>query len=153
MFDYAAITQIVANVCVALYATFHPDFEIQPWHAYVAFIGITWTITAFVIFANRLIPHLQNLGLFLVLGGGLITIIVLAAMPERHASNAFVWKDFVNVTGWGNGVAFLTGVLNGAFTVGTLDAITHLAEELPNPKVDLPKGVFAQVATGFLCKF
>jgi amino acid transporter len=153
LFDYAAITQIVANVCVALYATFHPDFVIQPWHAYVAFILVTWSVTAFVIFANRLIPHLQNLGLLLVLGGGFVTIVVLAAMPEKHASSAFVWKDFVNVTGWGDGVAFLTGVLNGAFTIGTLDAITHLAEELPNPKVDLPKGVFAQVALGFLSAF
>jgi len=99
------------------------------------------------------IPHLQNVGLLLVLGGGIATIIVLAAMPDRHASHSFVWKDFENGTGWNDGVAFLTGVLNGAFTVGTLDAITHLAEELPNPKVDLPKGIFAQVATGFLGRF
>lgn len=122
-----------------MYAVFHPDFVIQEWHPYIAFVIITWLCTAFVIFGNRLIPYLQHIGLFLIIGGGLVTIIVVTAMPKRHASNAFVWKDFQNMTGWSNGVAFLSGVLNGAFTIGTPDAITHMAEELPNPGVDLPK--------------
>ncbi|KAF2203341.1 amino acid transporter [Delitschia confertaspora ATCC 74209] len=153
LFDYASITQIVASVCTQLYAVFHPELEIHPWHTYIAYLLITWTITAFVIFGNRLIPHLQNVGLILVLGGGLVTIIVLAVMPKKHASHSFVWKEFENTTGWTPGVAFLTGVLNGAFTIGTPDSITHLAEELPNPKVDLPKGVAAQIILGFLTAF
>lgn len=133
-----------------MYAVFHPSFVYEPWHTYVAFLIITWLCTAFVIFCNNLIPKLQSAGLFLVIVGGLVTIIVVAAMPKTHASNAFVWKDFENLTGWGGGVAFLTGVLNGAFTIGTPDAVTHLAEELPNPAVDLPKAVFAQVGLGFI---
>ena len=136
-----------------MYAVFHPGFVIQAWHSYVAFVLITWLCTAFVIFCNRLIPYLQHAGTFLIVVGGLVTIIVVAAMPNQHASNAFVWKDFQNMTGWSNGVAFLTGVLNGAFTIGTPDAVTHMAEELPNPKVDLPKAVFAQVGLGFLTAF
>lgn len=136
-----------------MYAVFHPDYVIEAWHTYVAFVIILWLVTAFVIFCNRLLPYLQHIGLFLVLGGGLITIIVVAAMPKQHATNSFVWKDFVNSTGWSGGVAFLTGVLNGAFTIGTPDAVTHMAEELPNPKVDLPKAVFAQVGLGFITAF
>lgn len=57
------------------------------------------------------------------------------------------------MTGWPGGIAFLTGVLNGAFAVGTPDAITHMAEEMPNPAVDLPKAVFAQVGLGFITTF
>ena len=136
-----------------MYAVFHPDFVIKSWHSYVAFVLITWLCTAFVIFCNRLIPYLQHAGLFLIIGGGLVTVIVVAAMPAQHATNAFVWKDFQNMTGWSNGVAFLAGVLNGAFTIGTPDAVTHMAEELPNPAVDLPKAVFAQVGLGFLTAF
>ena len=44
-------------------------------------------------------------------------------------------------------------VLNGAFTIGTPDGITHMAEELPNPKVDLPKAVFIQVGLGTITSF
>jgi choline transport protein len=153
LFDFASITQIVSNVAVQLYAIFHPDLIIEPWHVYIAYILVTIFITLTCVFANRLIPILQDAGMTLVIGGGFVTIVVLAAMPDRHASSSFVWKDFVNLTGWGNGVAFLTGVLNGAFTIGTVDAITHLAEELPEPERDLPKGIFAQIGLGFLSKF
>ena len=118
IFDLAAINYIPANVAVQMYAVFHPEFVIAPWHTYLAFVLITWICTAFVIFANRLIPYLQHAGLFLIAVGGLVSIIVVAAMPNEHASNAFVWRDFQNMTGWSNGVAFLTGVLNGAFTIG-----------------------------------
>jgi choline transport protein len=154
LFDFASITQICSNVAVQLYALFHTDLVIQPWHVYVAYILITLLVTLVCVFANRSIPTLQHAGLTLVVVGGLVTIIVLAAMPDRHASSDFVWSRFSenNITGWTDGVAFLTGVLNGAFTIGTVDAITHLAEELPNPSVDLPKGVFAQIGLGFLSK-
>ncbi|KAF2268249.1 putative amino acid transporter [Lojkania enalia] len=153
IFDYASITQIASNVSVQLYAIFHPDLIIEPWHVYIAYVLITLLITSICIFANRSSPGLQHVGMLLVIVGGLVTIIVLAAAPDAHASDSFVWKDFENITGWSDGVAFLTGVLNGAFTIGTVDAITHLAEELPNPKVDLPKGVAAQIICGFLAAF
>ncbi len=153
IFDVASIVSIPANVLVQMYAVFHPDFVVLPWHSFVAFVLVTWLCTAFVIFCNSLIPKLQHVGLFLITVGGLVTIIVVTAMPKKHASNAFVWKDFENETGWSNGVAFLTGVLNGAFTIGTPDAVTHLAEELPRPSVDLPKAVFAQVGLGFITTF
>lgn len=52
---------------------------------------------------------MQSLGLFMVVVGGLVTVIVLAAMPKQHATSAFVWKDWDNETGWSGGAAFLTG--------------------------------------------
>lgn len=77
IFDLASIVSIPANVVVQMYALFHPDYVIQPWHSFVAFVLILWLCTAFVIFCNRLIPYLQHAGLFLIIGGGLITIIVV----------------------------------------------------------------------------
>ena len=62
--------------------------------------------------------------------GLLTTIIVLAVMPSRHASNALVWTEYHNNTGgWSDGICFMTGLLNAAFAVGTPDCISHLAEE------------------------
>lgn len=145
MFDLASIAQIEADVVVQMYAIYHEDLVIKAWHTYVAYLLLVWLSVLFCIFFNRLIPKLQDTGLFLILVGGLVTIIVLAAMPKQHASTKTVFVDWENATGWGSGVAFLTGVLNGAFTIGTADAITHLAEELPNPKTDLPKAIFIQV--------
>lgn len=119
IFDMASVISIPANVTVQLYSIYNPDLVVQPWHSYCAFVLITWLCTAFVIFGNRFISHLQYVGMALIICGGLVTIIVMASMPTQHASNAFVWRDFENTTGWNNGVCFLAGVLNGAFAIGS----------------------------------
>jgi len=155
MFDLAALVQITANISVNMYAIYHQDtYAPEPWHVYIAYLLILWFSTSIVVFANRVIPHTQSLGMFFVIVGGIVTIIVVAAMPKVHADNHFVWGSFDenNLTGWQGGVAFLLGVLNGAFTIGTPDAITHMAEELPHPKKDLPKAIGLQIGLGFLCK-
>ncbi|KAI0909779.1 putative amino acid transporter [Ustulina deusta] len=156
MFDLASLIQITANVVIQLYATYHQETYVsEAWHVYIAYVALLWLSTLFVIFANRLVPYTQTLGMFFVIVGGVVTIIVIAAMPKTHASNHFVWGSFNenNLTGWQGGVAFLLGVLNGAFTIGTPDAITHIAEELPHPKRDLPKAIGLQIILGFSFAF
>jgi choline transport protein len=156
MFDLASLMQILAYISVQLYATYHQDtYEPEAWHVYIAYVVFLWLITLLVILGNRLVPYTQHAGMFFVVVGGIVTIIVLAAMPASHASNYFVWGSFSenNLTGWADGVAFLLGVLNGAFTIGTPDAITHMAEELPHPKRDLPKVIGLQIGLGGLYAF
>ncbi|KUL91742.1 hypothetical protein ZTR_01096 [Talaromyces verruculosus] len=139
MFDLASLVQITANITIQMYATYHPDYIQQAWHTYITYLLVLWISAFIVIFANRLLPYSQY----------------AAAMPKTHASSHFVWGSFDenNLTGWAGGVAFLCGVLNGAFTIGTPDAITHMAEELPHPKKDLPKAIGLQIGLGFLYAF
>jgi amino acid transporter len=150
LFDLASIAYIMSELVVQMYVLYHPDHVIEAWNMFVGLLCIIILCLAVTVFFNSSLSYLQHFGLVIVTLGGIITIIVLAAMPSHHASNRFVWSDFQNNTGWSGGVAFLTGVLNGAFTIGTPDAVTHLAEELPNPKRDLPKAIFAQIGLGFL---
>lgn len=119
-----------------MYAAFHPDFVAQQWHVFVSFLVITWVSYAIVLFANRILPFVESLGGFFTITGVFITIIVCTVMPvvkgQGHASHEFVWRDWVNSTGYSsNGFVFLLGMLNGAFAVGTPDITTHLAEEIP----------------------
>ena len=150
LFDLASIGYIMSELVVQMYVLYHPDHIIEAWNLFVGLLLIIILCLAITIFFNSSLAYLQHFGLFVVTVGGIVTIIVLAAMPSTHASTSFVWTDFENNTGWSGGVAFLTGVLNGAFTIGTPDAVTHMAEELPNPKRDLPKAIFAQIGLGFL---
>jgi choline transport protein len=143
----------MSELVVQMYAVFHPDLVIQAWHIFVAFVCICWGCITVTIFGNRYLPALETFGLFMVIVGGIVTIIVVAAMPQAHASNSFVWSDWTNDTGWPSGLAFLTGVLNGAFTIGTPDAVTHMAEELPDPKRELPLAVAAQITLGTLSEY
>jgi choline transport protein len=112
-----------------MYAVMHPDLIIQPWHTYVAYLLLTIVCGIFCIFCNHLIPKLQNFGLFLVVGGGLITIICLAALPKTHASTSSVFRDWENTTGWSGGTAFFIGCLNGAFTIGTPGKFSQILKD------------------------
>ena len=130
LFDLASIVYIMSELVVQMYSLYHPNYTIQEWHIFVTLVLITWICIALTVFFNRFLPYLQQFGLFMVVMGGIVTIIVLAAMPKTRATNSFVWSDFTNQTGWTGGVAFLTGVLNGAFTVGTPDSGTRRCRHL-----------------------
>ncbi|KAK1996431.1 choline transporter [Colletotrichum falcatum] len=156
LFALASLLQISSNVAVSMYAVWNwVDYVSQPFHIYIGYLIILWASAAFVIFANKYAPYTQHAGTFFVLIGGGIVIIMLAAVPKSRASNHFVWASFDenNATGWPGGIAFLLGVLNGAFTIGTPDSVTHMAEELPHPKADLPKAILLQIFLGFVYAF
>ncbi|KAI9758090.1 MAG: hypothetical protein M1815_004977 [Lichina confinis] len=154
LFALAAVCQIVGAQTVSMYAAFNPGFEQKQWHVFVSFLAITWVSCAIVLFANRILPFVESLGGFFTLVGVFITIIVCASMPavngRGHASNDFVWRQWVNSTGYSsNGFVFLLGMLNGAFAVGTPDITSHLAEEIPKPSMNIPKAILAQFIIGF----
>jgi amino acid transporter len=145
---------ILANQIVAMYGLFHVDFVYERWQVYVTYLLVTWLCCAVVLFANRALPYINQIGLFFILAGVVITIIVCAAMPDTHASSGFVWRDWVNSTGYGSdGFVFLMGMLNGAYAVGTPDCVSHLAEEIPNPRTNIPKAIAAQMVTGLFTAF
>ncbi|KAJ7076674.1 choline transport protein [Mycena belliarum] len=152
IFGLAAIVVIPANVVVQMYVVFHPDFVVQSWHIFLAFVLVNWFCCLFVVYCNRFMPMLQRFGLCMLIVGGLVTIIVLAT-AKSHASASFVFTDWENATGWSGGVAFLTGMLNGAFAIGTPDSVTHMAEELPYPRRDLPRAIAAQISLGTMTGF
>lgn len=155
IFDLASIVYVMSELVVQMYALYHPAFVIQSWHLFVTLVIICWLCVAAAIFGNHALPHLQSFGLFMVTVGGIIVVIVLAVMPAQHASTASVWTGFDanNLTGWPSGLAFLTGVLNGAFAIGTPDGATHMAEDMPNPRKDLPRAIAAQIGLGFITGF
>lgn len=153
LFDLASIGYVCGEILTEMYALYHPNYEVKQWHVFVGMLCTLWSGIAATIFFNKFLPYFQHFGLFMITMGGIVTIVVIAAMPDQHASNASVWKDFENNTGWSDGVAFMAGVLNGAFTIGTPDSASHMAEELPNPRKDIPHVIAMQIGLGCLYAF
>ncbi|KAE8380628.1 amino acid/polyamine transporter I [Aspergillus bertholletiae] len=158
MLGAASMSAILGQQTVSMYALMHPGFEPQSWHIFVSFIICTWLCCSIVLFMNRMLPHIGNLGMFFILAGVFITIVVCAVMPHvngtGYASNSDVWGTWQNGTGYSSqGFVFVAGMLNGAYSVGTPDCSTHLAEEIPRPSRNIPKAVLAQMTVGFLTGF
>ncbi|THV77801.1 amino acid transporter [Aureobasidium pullulans] len=155
VFGSASMSSILANEVLAMWGLFHPDYVAERWHVFICYIIISWSCCAVVLFANRALPMVNNIGLFLTLGGCFLTILVCAIMPTTtgagHATTAAVWSSWSNDTGYkSNGLVFVTGMLNGAFSVGTPDCVSHLAEEIPRSRVNVPKAIAAQLGVGFV---
>ncbi|GAM34445.1 hypothetical protein TCE0_015f02031 [Talaromyces pinophilus] len=142
---------VVAQQVVQMYALFHPAYTFQRWHVFVTYIVVTWLCCFLVAFANRALPWVNHIGLFLIIAGVFVSILVCAIMPSHHGSNDFVWRDWHNETGYSsNGLVFAMGMLNGAYA---MDCVSHLAEEIPRPNVNVPKAIAAQIVIGLLSTF
>lgn len=158
IFGSASMSAIIANQIISMWGLFHPDYTSQRWHVFVTYLIVTWMCCATVLFANRALPAISNLGLFFIIAGVIITILICAIMPsttrDGHASTAFVWRDWQNQTGYtSDGFVFLAGMLNGAYAVGTPDCVSHLAEEIPRPRTNIPKAIGAQMVVGLVTAF
>lgn len=151
----ASMSSILGNTLVQMYALGHPDLVVEPWHVFLAYVLSTWCSCAVVCLANSAMPWFTKVGIFFILAGFLITVIVMAAMPglpgrPGHASSAFVWRDWTADIGYSDGFVFVAGMLNGAFSVGAVDATTHLAEEIRDPQRNIPIAIGLQMSIGFV---
>jgi choline transport protein len=151
----ASMTSILGNTIVQMYAVTHPGFVAEAWHVFVVYIIVTWLACALVCLANGTMPALNKFGLFAILAFFLVTVIVVATMPsleghDGHASTSFVWSEWSADIGYPDGFVFVAGMLNGAYSVGAVDAVTHLAEEIPNPEQNVPIAMALQVSIGFV---
>ncbi|KAJ6031758.1 hypothetical protein N7540_002490 [Penicillium herquei] len=151
----ASMSLIMGQQTVSMYALMHPGFEVKTWNTFVSFLICTWVCCCIVLFMNRFLPYIGNLGMFFILAGVFVTIIVCAVMPSvngvGYESNYVVWHEWTNETNYSQqGFVFVMGMLNGAYSVGTPDCSSHLAEEIPKPSRNIPKAVLAQMGVGFI---
>ena len=115
-----------------MYSVYHPEYTPQRWQVFICFLVICWADIALVLFGQRFLAKgFTGMGIFLVTIFAVITL-VCGIMPSQtgkgYASNAFVWEDFQNLTGWSSdGLVFVMGILNGAYAIGTPDAVCKYA--------------------------
>lgn len=134
IFVSSVALQIVAALIITMAQLNDPTYAYERWHVFLVFMTCLLLVTIIVPFFNKAIPVLEDIGGVWIVAGFFITVIVSAVMPREegrpYASSQTVWVTFTNLTGYSNsGMAFVLGMLNGAFAVGVPDLTSHLAEE------------------------
>ncbi|KAJ9610227.1 hypothetical protein H2200_005004 [Cladophialophora chaetospira] len=155
IFATAVTLQIIAAIVITMAQLNAASYVYDRWQVFLVFIFCAWLLAAIVLFFNKAIPVIEQVGGFFIIAGFLITVIVSAVMPHAqdrpYATATQVWNDFTNLTGYSSsGFAFLLGMLNGAFAVGVPDLTSHLAEEMQNPSKNIPMAILWQYVVGFL---
>ncbi|KAF1837446.1 amino acid transporter [Decorospora gaudefroyi] len=146
---------LASQLISGLIVMYHPNFTLEAWQVWLIYVA--WTLIAFIInaFLNNLLPYVNRTAFIWSIGGfAIICITVLACASPDYASAEFVFTEFINETGWPDGVAWLLGLLQGGFGLTGYDAVAHMIEEIPNASVEGPKimvyCVMIGTCTGFI---
>ncbi len=67
---------------------------------------------------------------------------------SRKTEAKYVFTNFENITGWGNGVSWILGMLQSALSLIGSDAATHMSEEMPHPAKDTPRAMVYSIIVG-----
>ncbi|KAJ5510651.1 Amino acid/polyamine transporter I [Penicillium expansum] len=138
-----------SQLILGVISLMNPSYEPQRWHQFLIYCG--YNVVAFLVnaFMNDIMPFVTK-GAFIwsLAGFAIICITVLSCASPNYNSAKFVFTDFINTTGWPDGVAWLLGLLQGGLGVTGFDGVAHMIEEIPNPSVEGPKIMIACVVIG-----
>ncbi|KAK8019102.1 amino acid permease [Apiospora arundinis] len=150
IFTTASTNLIYAQTLAALIALYHADLELQTWQTFIIYQGLNLATACVVMFGNRIIPALNRFSLFYLQLGWLAVLVTVVACAPTHQSPEFVFKTWVNNTGWENQViCFITGLVNPLYSLGGLDGVTHITEEMPNPSRNAPLAIAITLTIAF----
>ena len=135
----------------ALIACAKPEFDYKPWMQFLCYLGYTWTSALMTIF-RRPLPRLLKFMLYYSLIGLLGLVICLLAPDKEKQSAGVVFGagEYFNKSGWPDGMAFLIGIGGVNWGFCGIDSATHLAEEIPEPRKNIPKVLLYTIGIGFI---
>jgi choline transport protein len=138
----ATETLFAGTMIQGIVSLHYPEYEMQRWHGTL----LTWCVICGCIFVNVVIPAwLPRFEVFILvfhIAGFFAILITLLVMTPELGSNASVWLTSLNQGGWPTqGVSYCVGFLGNVATFVGADASVHLAEEVSNPAVNIPKAI------------
>ncbi|KAF1344390.1 amino acid permease [Delphinella strobiligena] len=151
IFTTASTNLIYAQSVMAMVALDHPSMTIKTWETFVVYEGLNLITAAIVCFGNKIIPGLNKFSLFYLQIGWLVVMITVVACAPSHQNTEFVFRTWINTTGWSNnGIAFITGLVNPLYSLGGLDGVSHITEEMPNPSRNAPLAIAITLVIAFV---
>ncbi|KKK12045.1 hypothetical protein P175DRAFT_0452457 [Aspergillus ochraceoroseus IBT 24754] len=150
IFTTASTNLIFSQVVQALYALYHPDLVIQTWQTFIIYQILNILTAGVVLFGNKIIPALNKFSLFYLQIGWLVVLVTVVACAPTYQSTEFVFRTWINNTGWNNNViCFITGLVNPLYSLGGLDGVSHITEEMPNPSRNAPLAIAITLTVAF----
>ncbi|PWZ03766.1 amino acid transporter [Testicularia cyperi] len=145
----ATASSLAGQFVVGIIGLMHEDYESQPWHIFLVYLGFAVTACIINVFAVRLLDPINRFALFWSLvGAAVIMITCLGRASPKYQTGEFVFTTFVNETGWNNGVAWILGLLQSTFSLIGADGATHLVDEIDRPAISAPRTMVLAVVIG-----
>lgn len=158
VFGWMALTAtgglLGSQIIIGIIAIYDTAYVAQRWHQFLIYIGYNIFAMLLNAFGNSILPLVNKTAIiWSITGFVVISITVLACASPDYSSGDFVYRSFINETGWPDGVAWLLGLLQGSLGLTGYDATAHMIEEIPNAAVEGPKIMIYCVAIGAFTGF
>ncbi|KAF9892832.1 hypothetical protein FE257_000421 [Aspergillus nanangensis] len=143
-----------SELILGIISLMHPTFESQRWHQFLLYIA--YNLIAFLVNSvmNKGLPLVtKSAFIWSITGFVVISITVLACSSPNYNSAEFVFGEFINQTGWPDGLAWMLGLLQGGLGLTGFDGVAHMIEEIPNAAVVGPKIMIYCVCIGCFTGF
>ncbi|KAK8010069.1 hypothetical protein PG990_009034 [Apiospora arundinis] len=141
----ASTTLLSGNMIKGVILLCHPDYaaHMQNWHG----VLLSWALVLSSFAVNAVIGSIlakfEGIVLILHLLGFFAILLPLVLLGE-HAQAADVFDTFVNNGGWSTqGLSFCVGITGSVFAFLGGDAAMHMAEEIKDAPVVVPRSLFA----------
>ncbi|GAA6061136.1 hypothetical protein JCM10212_001736 [Sporobolomyces blumeae] len=145
----ATTGSLAGELILGAYALANPNFNEQRYQTFIIYIGYIILATFINLYGSRLLPHINSAAIIWSMSGALVAIIVtLATAAPNYQSADFVFRTFLNESGWNNGVAWILGLLQSSFGLIGIDALSHMVEEVPQPHLNIPNAMILAVCIG-----
>ena len=126
------------------------------WLSFVVYLGLSLMVTVVNVVGCRrdpVLPWLNNVmgigfvALFVVFS--LAFLISVATNPHlTFRTPTFAFGTWTNQTGWNDGVTWFIGLLQSAYGLTAFDSVIHMAEEIPDPRRNVPKAMYLAILSG-----
>lgn len=140
----ASAVSAFANTIFAIVEALHPNFVYKQWMGFLVFQACNWSAAVMVLY-ERIIPTMSNTFVALSFVTTVTAFICLLAPSHEKAPASVVFGadpgGYFNLSAWPDGIAFLIGISGVNWGFSCLDAATHLAEEIPDPRKNIPKAL------------
>lgn len=128
-----------------LVALNNPDFVYSRWQITLLMVGIGIIGTIFNTFGAKRLPLLEGIILCIHIFGFFCIIVPLWVMAPKASPRA-VFTEFSNFGGWPSiGTACIVGQLTAGGSFAGSDAPAHLAEEVKNASLAVPRMMLATI--------
>ncbi|VUC22224.1 unnamed protein product [Clonostachys rosea] len=145
----ASATLACPELAVALAEFLNPGVQVPSWQVFVGYQAVNWLSVVPGLFES-VIPRMGKFMMFYTLFVLVFIFIGLFAASKERQPTSVVFTGFSNDTGWPAGVAVLIGMNSPNWCFSCLDTIVHIAEEVPNPRKNLPKAIMWTIPIGLI---
>jgi len=131
----------------------YPTYESKPWQGTL----FAWAVIAVNIFINVVTPNFLpkfELTILVLHLAGFVAIIATLLSTAEMGSASTVWLTAFNRGGWPTqGLSYCVGFLGNVATFVGADASVHLAEEVVNARLTIPRAICTSVIVNGIVGF